>query len=47
MYVDLPPLKKTSYVFTFHHEGLLDFKCLQHAPSMAGEFLVLPPVADR
>jgi plastocyanin len=43
MYVDLPPLKKTSYVFTFHREGLLDFKCLQHAPSMGGEFLVLPP----
>jgi plastocyanin len=43
MYVDLPPLKKTSYVFTFHQEGLFDFKCMQHQPAMGGEFLVLPP----
>lgn len=43
MYVDLPPLKKTSYVFTFHKEGLLDFKCLQHQPAMNGQILVLPP----
>jgi plastocyanin len=44
MYVDLPPLKKTSYVFTFHKEGLFDFKCMQHQPAMGGQFLVLPPV---
>jgi plastocyanin len=44
MYVQLPPLKKTSYVFTFHREGELDFKCLRHQPEMSGQFLVLPPL---
>jgi plastocyanin len=44
MYVDLPPLKKTSYVFTFHREGLFDFKCVQHQPEMGGQIVVLPPV---
>jgi plastocyanin len=43
MYVDLPPLKKTSYLFTFHKEGLFNFKCMQHQPAMGGQFLVLPP----
>jgi plastocyanin len=43
MYVDLPPLKKTSYVFTFHKEGLFNFKCMQHQPEMNGQILVLPP----
>jgi plastocyanin len=43
MYVDLPPLKKTSYVFNFHREGLFNFKCLQHQPEMNGQILVLPP----
>jgi len=42
MYVDVPPLKKTSYVFTFHQEGLFDFKCLQHQPEMSGQIMVLP-----
>ncbi len=44
MYVDLPPLKKTSYIFTFHKEGLFDFKCLQHQPEMAGQIIVLPAI---
>jgi plastocyanin len=43
MYVDVPPLSKTSYVFTFHRQGLFDFKCLQHQPEMSGQILVLPP----
>ncbi len=47
MYVDVPPLKKTSYVFTFHQEGLFDFKCLQHQPEMSGQIIVLPPVAEH
>jgi plastocyanin len=42
MYVDVPPLKKTSYVFTFHRQGVFDFKCLQHQPEMSGQILVLP-----
>jgi hypothetical protein len=45
MYVKLPPLQKTSYVFTFHREGMIGFKCLRHQPAMSGQFLVLP--ADR
>jgi plastocyanin len=44
MYVRLPPLKKTSYVFTFHDEGLFDFLCLRHQPEMGGQMLVLPAV---
>jgi len=43
MYVKLPPLKKTSYVFTFHREGVIGFKCLRHQPAMSGQILVLPP----
>jgi plastocyanin len=45
MYQKLPPLKKTSWVFTFHREGVFVFKCLVHQPAMSGQFLVLPPVA--
>jgi plastocyanin len=44
MYVDLPPLTKTSLIFTFHKEGEIDFKCLRHQPEMSGQILVLPPV---
>jgi plastocyanin len=45
MYVKLPPLQKTSYVFTFHQQGTIDFKCLRHQPEMSGQILVMPPVA--
>jgi plastocyanin len=45
MYVTLPPLEKTSFIFTFHEEGVIDFKCLRHQPEMSGQILVLPPVA--
>ena len=38
----LPPLSETSYVFTFHDEGVFPFKCVTHAPEMSGQFLVLP-----
>ncbi len=43
MYVKLPPLEKTSYIFTFHQEGEIEFKCLRHQPEMSGQILVLPP----
>jgi plastocyanin len=43
MYEKLPPLTKTTYVFTFHREGLVDFKCLRHQPAMSGQIIVLPP----
>src|ERR1700677_2698247 len=46
MYEKLPPLTKTSFVFTFHQEGAFDFKCLRHQPEMSGQFLVLPPVKE-
>ena len=38
----LPPLQETSYVFTFHQEGIFPFKCTIHQPDMSGQFLVLP-----
>ena len=44
MKVVLPALKKTSYIFTFHEEGLFNFSCVVHQPAMNGQILVLPPV---
>ena len=35
--------KKTSYVFTFHRQGVFDFTCAQHLPGMNGQILVVPP----
>jgi len=43
MKVMLPALKETSYVFTFHQEGLFSFYCTMHRPAMNGQILVLPP----
>jgi len=40
----LPALKKTSYVFTFHEEGLFTFICAMHQPAMSGQILVVPPI---
>jgi plastocyanin len=45
MYEKLAPLTKTSWVFTFHREGLFGFKCLVHQPEMSGQIMVLPPAA--
>jgi plastocyanin len=44
MYVKLPPLQKTSYIFTFHEEGTIDFNCMVHQREMNGQILALPPV---
>jgi plastocyanin len=44
MKVLLPALQKTSYIFTFHQEGLFTFMCAMHQPAMSGQILVLPPV---
>jgi len=44
MYVKLPPLQKTSWIFTFHTTGVIDFKCLRHQPEMSGQIMVLPAV---
>ena len=45
MNVWLPPLKETSYIFTFHEEGLFNFVCALHPNVMFGQALVLPPRA--
>jgi len=39
----LPPLKKTTRVFTFHRDGLYRFVCTMHKPEMAGAVIVVPP----
>src|SRR6202035_1489991 len=43
MKVKLPALAKTSFVFTFHEEGIFPFFCTVHQPEMSGQILVLPP----
>jgi plastocyanin len=43
MRVLLPALRKTTYVFTFHEEGLFTFYCTMHQPEMAGQIFVLAP----
>jgi plastocyanin len=42
MKVLLPALQKTTYIFTFHDEGLFTFYCTMHQPEMSGQILVLP-----
>lgn len=42
MHVKLPPLSKTSYVFTFHRKGVYSFYCAVHQPEMNGQLVVLP-----
>jgi len=42
MKVMLPALRKTSFVFTFHQEGLFNFVCAMHQPAMNGQILVVP-----
>jgi plastocyanin len=44
MHLKLAPLTKTSYVFTFHKDGIFNFYCTVHQPEMNGQILVLPPV---
>lgn len=41
--LELPPLKKTQYVLTFHRAGVFEFACLRHMPAMAGQVLVREP----
>ena len=38
----LPPLKKTTVVFTFHRDGIYRFVCTMHQPEMAGAITVVP-----
>jgi plastocyanin/ketosteroid isomerase-like protein len=46
MFVLLPRLRETSFVFTFHKEGLFRIYCTMHQPNMSGQILVLPPVGQ-
>jgi plastocyanin len=39
---DLPALKKTTVVYTFHRDGLYRFVCAMHRPEMSGAIIVLP-----
>jgi plastocyanin len=41
MKVLLPSLRKTTYVFSFHEEGIFTFYCTMHQPEMSGQILVL------
>ncbi len=45
MHLRLAPLSKTAYEFTFHREGLFDYRCAVHQPEMNGQILVLPPAS--
>jgi plastocyanin len=47
MHLKLMPLSKTSYVFTFHQEGIFNFYCAVHQPEMNGQILVLPPPGGK
>jgi plastocyanin len=47
MHLKLAPLSKTSYVFTFHQDGIFNFYCAVHQPEMNGQILVLPPASAK
>jgi len=47
MHLKLMPLTKTSYVFTFHKDGIFNFYCAVHQPEMNGQILVLPPTSTK
>jgi len=36
----LAPLSKTTFVLTFHDEGVFPFYCTMHQPAMSGQILV-------
>jgi plastocyanin len=44
--LDLPALKKTTVVYTFHRDGLYRFVCTMHRPEMSGAIIVLPPATQ-
>jgi plastocyanin len=47
MHLKLMPLTKTSYIFTFHKDGIFNFYCAVHQPEMNGQILVLPPTSTK
>lgn len=36
------PLSKTTYVMTFHDDGIFRFYCTMHQPAMSGQIIVTP-----
>src|ERR1041385_8898253 len=38
----LPPLSKTSRLFTFYRQGLYRYYCTMHQPEMSGQITVVP-----
>jgi plastocyanin len=38
----LAPLSKTTFVMTFHDEGVFPFYCVMHQPAMSGQVIVMP-----
>ncbi len=47
MHLKLMPLTKTSYIFTFHKDGIFNFYCAVHQPEMNGQILVLPRTSTK
>jgi plastocyanin len=47
MHLKLMPLTRTSYIFTFHEDGIFNFYCTVHQPEMNGQILVLPPTGAK
>ena len=47
MHLKLLSLTKTSYIFTFHKDGIFNFYCTVHQPEMNGQILVLPPASTK
>lgn len=47
MHLKLLPLTKTSYIFTFHQEGIFNFYCAVHQPEMNGQILVMPAAQSK
>ena len=37
------PLSKTTFVMTFHDEGVFPFYCTMHQPAMSGQIIVAAP----
>jgi len=37
------PLSKTTFVMTFHDEGVFPFYCVMHQPAMSGQIVVAAP----
>jgi plastocyanin len=43
LHTKFQPLSKTTFVMTFHDEGLFPFYCTMHQPAMSGQIVVTGP----